>query len=114
MKKVDKPGSIRKETDNKPGYGVSVDQLQSYQTGLVPQFSGKITSAYIWATQVMVDLFIDLMYVQLIRITIQEEALSVKSAFKIWDATFVVKIKIQHGDFLNNLSDQQLRMSARL
>ena len=28
--KVNKPGSIRKETDNNPGYGVSVDQLHSY------------------------------------------------------------------------------------
>ena len=108
--KVDKPGSIRKETDNNPGYGVSVDQLQSYQTVLVPQFSGKITSAYIWATQVMADHFIDLTYVQLIRSTIQEDTLSVKSVFEIWDATFGVKIKIHHGD--NGIFSEQPFSSA--
>ena len=39
--------SVRKDTDNNPGPGVSVNQLQSYQTVLVPQFSGNLTSACI-------------------------------------------------------------------
>ena len=39
--------SIRKYTDNKPLYGVSLDQLWSSQPGLVPQFSGKLTIAHI-------------------------------------------------------------------
>ena len=70
--KVDKPGSIRKETDNNPGYGVSVDQLQSAQPGLVPQLSGKLTSARIWSAQLMVDQFSDLSYLKLMRNTSQE------------------------------------------
>ena len=45
--KGNKSGSIRNETDNKPGDGVSVDQLQSAQPGLVPKFSDKLTSALI-------------------------------------------------------------------
>ena len=70
-KKGKKPGSIRKETKNKPGYGVSVDQVKSDQPGLVPQLSGKLTSAHIWSAQVMVDNFSDLTYVHLIKRTIQ-------------------------------------------
>ena len=61
-----------KETDNTPGYGVLVDQLQSSQTGLVPQFSGKITSVRIWAVQVLVDYFSELTSVHLMRITTKE------------------------------------------
>ena len=38
---------IMKETDNKPGAEVSVDQIQSDKPGLVPEFSGKLTSVLI-------------------------------------------------------------------
>ena len=62
---------------------VSVDQLQSDQTGLVPQFSDKLTSARIWDDQVMVERFSDLTYVLLMIITIQEETIAVKSVFQI-------------------------------
>ena len=65
--------SIRKYTDNTPRSGVSVDQLQSVQPGLVPLLSVKLTSVPIWDAQVMVDHFSDLSYVHLIRITRQEE-----------------------------------------
>ena len=67
-----KSGPTRKETDNKPRDAVSVDQLQSDQTVLVPKFSGKLTSARILAAQVMVDHFSDLTYVHLMRSTSQE------------------------------------------
>ena len=40
---------------NKSGASVSVDQLHSSQTGLVPKFSGKSTIVRIWSVQVMVD-----------------------------------------------------------
>ena len=90
--------SISKDTYNKPGYGVSVDQTHSSQPGLVPQCSFKLTSAHIWATQVMVDPFIDLTYVHLMRSTSQEGKLAGKSAFEIWADTFGVKVKIYHAD----------------
>ena len=56
---------MNKYTEENPGAGVSVDQLQSYQTGLVTQFSGKITSACIWDAQVIVDHSIGLTYLHL-------------------------------------------------
>ena len=89
---------IRKDTDGKPRAGVSVDQLQLSQPGLVPKFSGKHTSARIWTAQVMVDHFSDSPYVHLMRSTIQEETLAVKSAFEIWADIFGVKIKRCHGE----------------
>ena len=76
--KGNKSGSIRKETENNPGDVVSVEQIQSAQTGLVPQLSGKLTSAHIWDAQFMVDHFSDLTYVHLMRSTIQEHNLSGK------------------------------------
>ena len=53
--KGNKLGSICNETNDKPGSGVSVDQLQSTQTGLVPQFWGGITSPKIWDAQSILD-----------------------------------------------------------
>ena len=75
-------GYIKKETENNTGAGVSVDQLQSSQPGLVPHLLGKFTSAFIWATQVMVDHSSDLIYVYLMISIIQEETLSVKGDFE--------------------------------
>ena len=48
------PGSIHKDADNKPGTAVSVDQIQSAQIVLVPQFLGNFSIARILAAQVMV------------------------------------------------------------
>ena len=86
--KVKKLDPIKKETDNNTGDGVSVDQLQSSQPGLVPQLSGKLTIARICTAQVMVDHFSDLTYVHQIRFTSQEYYLAGKSTFEIWVATF--------------------------
>ena len=77
-----KPGSTRKESDNNLGYAVSIDQLHSVQLGLVQQFSDKIISTGIWDDQVMVDNFIDLIYVHLMRSTSQEETLTGKNPLK--------------------------------
>ena len=87
-KKGNKSGSIRKETDNNLVYWLSIDQLQSAQTELAPQLSGKLTSARICAVQVMAEHFSGLTYVQLMRITIQYENLAVNEAFERWYATF--------------------------
>ena len=64
-KKGKKSGSIRKETDNKSGALVSVDQIQSDHPGLVPQLSVKLKSARIWSAQVMMYHFSDLTYMNL-------------------------------------------------
>ena len=63
-------GFVGKYTDNNLGAGVSVDLLHSPQSGLVQQFSVKITSEIFWAAKVMVDHFSDLTYVHLMRSTI--------------------------------------------
>ena len=85
-----KSGSKSKETDNNPGSGVSLGQLQSDQLVLVPKFSGKLTSARILDTQVMADHFIDLAYMYLTISTIHNNTLAGKSAFERWDAIFGV------------------------
>ena len=64
-----------KETYNKIGYAVSLDQLYSAQPGLFPQLSEKLTSARILDAKVMMEHFSDLTYVHLIRITNQEKTL---------------------------------------
>ena len=46
-----------KDTNNNTGYGVSLDQIQSSQPGLVSKFIVKITSACIWATKLMLEHF---------------------------------------------------------
>ena len=108
-----KSGYISKYTDNNPGAGVSVDQLQSDNPGLVLQFLSKLTSARIWDAQVMLELF----YMHLMRSTIQEETLVVKADFKDGLPNFEIKLKcIIHTmeDFLNILSDHQLMIPTRL
>ena len=88
----------KKENDNNPVSGVSVDQLQSYQPGLVPQFSGKLTNKCIWSAQLMVDHFSDLTYIPLTRRKTQEDTLSGKSAFERWATKFGVKIRRYHAE----------------
>ena len=62
-------GFIRKETDNKPETGISVDQLHSVHPGLVPYFLSKLTIVQIRDAQVMVEHFSDITYVHLLRST---------------------------------------------
>ena len=72
IKKGKKSVSIWKYTENKLGSAVSVNQLHSSQLWLVPKFSVKLTSMWIWSSQAMVDHLSDLTYVQLIRRTGKE------------------------------------------
>ena len=57
----------------------------------------------------MVDHFSDLTYFRLMRITIQEETLSGKSAFVRWAATFGVKIHRYHAE--NEIFSEQTFIS---
>ena len=63
---------------------------------MVPQLSGKLTSARIWSDQLMVDHFSDLTYVHIMIITSQEDALAGKSEFDIWAYTCRVKSNRYH------------------
>ena len=79
---------MMKNIVDKTRYGVSVDQLQSAQIVLVPQFLGKLTSVRIWDSQVVVDNFSELNYIQLMRITSQKYTLRgnhpLKMVYHIW------------------------------
>jgi len=90
--------SIRRDDDDKPGKGTSTDQMVSAQPGLVPQMSGSLTRARIWAVNVFVDHMSDLVYVHLMRSTTQEETLAAKTAYERYGATHGVTIKRYHAD----------------
>ena len=113
--KGNKSRYISEETFNKPLSVVSVDQLQSDQPVLVPQLSVKLTSVLIWAAQVMVEHFSDLIYLRLTIITSQEENLSVKAAFKKWEHLGLKFVDIMQTmeKILNNLTYQKLRIPTR-
>lgn len=61
-----KVSKIRKEEEDKPGAMVSVDQMISAQPGLVPQISGHLTAARIWAATIFLDHLSRHVYVHLI------------------------------------------------
>jgi hypothetical protein len=75
-------GSIQKESETKPGDGVSVDQIVSAQPGLIPQMSGFLTSDRIWGATTFVDHVSDYVYVHLMKSFTIEETLSAKKAFE--------------------------------
>ena len=111
-----KLGYIRKESENKPVYVVSVDQIQSAQPGLVPQLVGKLTSALICDSEVTMDHFSDLTYVYLMISTVQDETLSGKEDFK--DGlphleSNSIDIRQKMKDFLKKLLYLQLRIPTR-
>ena len=61
-----------------PGDGVSVDQIVSAQTGLIPQMSGFLTSKILRGTTTFVDHVSDYMYVHLMRDLNLDETLLAK------------------------------------
>ena len=89
-------GYIRQYTDDKACAGISIYQLKQYHPGLVPQLLVKLTWEIIWATQVMVDQFSGLVYVNIIRRKSQEKTLEGKVSFDWWSATFGIQIKRYH------------------
>ena len=80
--KGQKPGSIQKKSETKPGDGVSVDQIVSAQPGLIPQMSGFLTHERLWGATTFVDHVSDYVYVHLMKNFTIEETLSAKKAFE--------------------------------
>ena len=93
-----KAGTILRASDDKPGKGVSTDQLVLAQAGLIPQFSGNLTRAQIWGTTIFVDNFSDHVHVQLMRSESQGETLATKRAYERLAATHEVTIRRYHAD----------------
>ncbi|KAL7461231.1 hypothetical protein ACHAXS_001651, partial [Conticribra weissflogii] len=90
--------SIRKPSDDTPGATVSIDQLLSAQPGLVPQISGHLTRARIWAATVFVDHFTDLVHVHLMRDQTQDSTLKAKASFERLANAYDVQIQSYHAD----------------
>ena len=78
--KKGKRHEIRSKKDDAPGKCVSMDQLISAQPGLIPQFGGHLTRERIWAANVAVDHFTNVIKVALMKTTSQAETLDAKLA----------------------------------
>ena len=99
--------TIHQDSDDKPGKGVSTDQILLAQAGLIPQFSGHLTRAQIWGATIFVDHFSDHVHVHLMRSASQDETLAAKRAYECLAATHEVTIWRYHaenGRFLRRLS----------
>ena len=102
-----KAGTIRRDSDDNPGKGVSTDQRVSAQAGLIPQLSGHLTRAKIWGATIFVDHFSDHVHMHLMRSVSQDETLAAKQAYKLLAATHEVTIRRYHannGRFSERLS----------
>ena len=77
-----KSKSIFSEQCNFPGGCVSVDQLNSAQTGMIPQSSGyRVVDRYVGAT-VFVDNFLPFVYIHYMTRLSTEQTMEVKLAFE--------------------------------
>ena len=93
-----KAGTILRASDDKPGRGVSTDQLVSAQAGLITQFSGHLTRSRIWGATISVDHFSDHVHVHLMRSASQDKTLTAKRAYERLVATHKVTIWQYHAD----------------
>lgn len=91
-------GSIRKDTQTKPGDGTSVDQIVSAQPGLVPQMSGALTSDRIWGATIFVDHVTNYVYCHLMKALTLEETLLAKKAYEKLLSTMGHSVKHYRAD----------------
>ena len=77
-----KSESIQKPDQTKPGDGVSVDQIVSAQTGLIPHMSGFLINQRLWGATTFVDHVSDYVYVQLMIDSSLTETFLAKSAME--------------------------------
>ena len=89
---------IRRDDDTAPGKGTSTNQLVSNQPGLVPQVSGRLTSARIVGATVYVDHFSDYTYVYLMRSLSSEETLASKHGYEREAAKHDGNVRRYHAD----------------
>ncbi len=90
--------TIRKASDNHPGATVSVDQMISAQTGLIPQISGHLTWAWIWAATISIDHCSDLVHVHLMCDQTQDSTLDAKASFERMANLHNVQVQLYHSD----------------
>ena len=93
-----KKAVIWQDTINAPGTGMSTVKLVSGQPGLIPQIGGHLTASRIWATNVFVDYFSDLLYVHLMQSTTQEETLNANAAYQRFFNNHGIKVCRYHAN----------------
>ena len=92
------PSTIRKDEQNFPGGCVSVDQIVSGQTGMVPQTSGfRALERYVGAT-VFVDNYSSFVFVYMMKSLSTEETMAAKHAFERVAHSHGVKILSYRAD----------------
>ena len=89
---------IRSKKDAAPSKCVSMDQLISAQSELIPQFGGHLTRDRIWAANIAVDHFTNVIKVDLMKITSQAETLDAKLATEKFFKDHGYDIERWHAD----------------
>ena len=105
--------TIRSENTNFPGGCISVDQLESAQTGMIPQSSGnRIVDRYVRAT-VFVDNFSRFVYVHHMTSLSSAQTIEAKEAFERLAASHGVIVKSYRADN-GRFSDNAFREHCEL
>ncbi len=107
-RKDTEPSLICKPSDNHPGATVSVDHFISAQPGLLPQTTGHLTRAQVWAATIFVDHLSQYCHVHLMCDQSQDSTLEAKKSFERHADTFGVSIKGYHADN-GRFSEQKFR-----
>jgi len=111
------PSSIKKASETYPGAGTSTDQLVSAQPGLVPQFSGALTSDRINGATIFVDHYSGYTYVHLMRRLTSEETLEAKQSYEAHADTFgvtVQKYRADNGRFADTIFQHHAQQAGQL
>ena len=82
----------------KPGYCVSIDQLESSTQGLIAQMKGSLTARRYKVMTVFVDHFSDLTYLHAQQSTTAQETIDAKKAFERYAQSHGVSINHYHAD----------------
>ena len=92
------PGAIYKEIETEHGDCVSIDQIVSAQSGIIPQMSGYLTNTRIWGATVFVDHASDYTHVALMRDLTLDETILAKTSFERLENDRGVAIKAYRAD----------------
>ena len=95
---VDKKRRPIDEGDDKPGKGVSTDQLESGTPGLIPTTRGRRSKQRHEVATIMVDHFSRLVYAHMSKSTSATEALEAKAEFECFASRFGVTVESYRSD----------------
>lgn len=108
-----KPSTIRKSDHDFPGGCVSVDQIVSGQTGMVPQTRGHRTLDRFVGATVFVDNFSSFVYIHMMRSLSADETMDAKFAFERVAHDYGVKIMNYRADN-GRFADKRFRDDCEL